>query len=143
MVLDVSGVQQVDESGAIALTRLWARLRKSGVFCRIRGLGPMLADDPIELLLVMRRSGSDAVIRLLRAVPETSEDARFEVSLPVIQGRRWYGSALTVPPTAPASASNGRRPATRHKWSPTLPNPKMVRSAGETCRVGDVPHPHR
>jgi len=69
VVLDISGVHQVDESGAIALSHLWARLRKCGVLCRIRGLAPRLADDPMELLLLMRRSGSDAVTRLLCAVP--------------------------------------------------------------------------
>ena len=61
VVLDVSGIRQVDESGAVALSHLWARLRNCGVFCRIRGLAPRFADNPIELLLFLRRPGSHAV----------------------------------------------------------------------------------
>ena len=36
VVFDVSGALEVDESGAIALTQLWAKLRNCGVSCRIR-----------------------------------------------------------------------------------------------------------
>lgn len=72
MVIDVSGVAGVDESGAVALVQLWARLRNDGVFCRIRGLHPLFADSPIELLLFVRGGGPEAFSRLLHPVPSPS-----------------------------------------------------------------------
>ena len=58
VVLDVTGIRQVDESGAVALAQLWARLRNCGVFCRIRGMAPKFAENPVELLLHIRGSGT-------------------------------------------------------------------------------------
>jgi anti-anti-sigma regulatory factor len=57
VVLDVSAVRQFDESGAVALAELWARLRNDGISCRVRGLPPMCADSPLELLVHIRRAG--------------------------------------------------------------------------------------
>lgn len=61
VVLDVSGVQRVDESGAAALAQLWSHLRSCGVFCRVRGLAPFFADSPIELLLFIQRRGAGRI----------------------------------------------------------------------------------
>jgi anti-anti-sigma regulatory factor len=72
VVLDVRGLRRVDESGAVALTQLWARLRNCGVFCRIRGLAPSFADSPIELLLFIRESGTQMLSGLLYALPGPS-----------------------------------------------------------------------
>jgi anti-anti-sigma regulatory factor len=57
VILDVTDLARVDESGAVALAQLWARLRNNGVFCRVRGLHPVFADSPLELLLFIRNSG--------------------------------------------------------------------------------------
>jgi anti-anti-sigma factor len=57
VILDVTDLALIDESGAVALAQLWARLRNNGVFCRVRGLHPMFADSPLELLLLVRTSG--------------------------------------------------------------------------------------
>lgn len=57
VILDVTDLAHVDESGAVALAQLWARLRNNGVFCRVRGLHPVFADSPLELLLFIRSSG--------------------------------------------------------------------------------------
>ena len=69
VVLDVTRVRRVDESGAVALAQLWARLRNDGVFCRVRGLHPVLADSPIELLLFIRSTGARVLSGLLLPVP--------------------------------------------------------------------------
>jgi len=69
VVLDVTGLRRIDESGAVALAQLWARLRTSGVVCRVRGLHPVFADSPLELLLFIRSSGAQALTGLLRPVP--------------------------------------------------------------------------
>lgn len=69
VVLDVTELRHIDESGAVAFARLWAELRNNGVFCRVRGLHPVFADNPLELLLLIRTSGSFALSGLLRAVP--------------------------------------------------------------------------
>jgi ABC-type transporter Mla MlaB component len=61
VVLDVSGVQRVDESGAAALAQLWSHLRNCGVFGRVNGLALLFADSPIELLLFIRRRGTDRI----------------------------------------------------------------------------------
>ena len=64
VVLDVTGLERIDESGAVALAQLWARLRHDGMFCRVRGLHPLFADSPLELLLHIRSSGPFVVGRL-------------------------------------------------------------------------------
>jgi anti-anti-sigma regulatory factor len=56
--LDMRGVSEMDESGAVALTRLWARLRNCGVFCRLRGLAAEYTDNPVDLLLSIRAGGT-------------------------------------------------------------------------------------
>lgn len=58
VVLDLAGLQAVDESGAVALAELWARLRNHGVFCRARGLQRPFEDSPLELLLFVRAAGA-------------------------------------------------------------------------------------
>jgi anti-anti-sigma factor len=58
IVLDVTGVTSVDASGAVALAQLWAHLRAFGVFCRVRGLHPAFADNPLELLLSLGDSSA-------------------------------------------------------------------------------------
>jgi anti-anti-sigma regulatory factor len=78
VVLDVRGLRRVDESGAVALAQLWARLRNCGVFCRIRGLAPSFADSPIELLLSIRGSGTQMLPALWYDGPD-SPDGRHEV----------------------------------------------------------------
>lgn len=65
VVLDTGGLAAVDESGAVTLAELWARLRNNGVFCRVRGLHPMFADNPLELLLFVRSAGPDALAELM------------------------------------------------------------------------------
>ena len=60
VVLDLGGIGTIDESGAVALTQLWAKLRNSGVFCLIRGLSPEFVDNPVDLLLSIRASGTQA-----------------------------------------------------------------------------------
>jgi len=65
VVLDCTDLQGIDESGAVALAQLWARLRSSGVMCRVRGLHPVLGDSPLELLLVVRSSGAQALTGIL------------------------------------------------------------------------------
>lgn len=72
VVLDVRGLRRVDESGAVALTQLWARLRNCGVFCRIRGLAPSFAESPVELLLFIRESGTQMLSGLLYPLPGQS-----------------------------------------------------------------------
>ena len=69
VVLDVRGLRRVDESGAVALTQLWAKLRNCGVFCRIRGLAPSFAESPVELLLFIRESGAQMLCGLLYPLP--------------------------------------------------------------------------
>ena len=69
VVLDLTGLRHVDESGAVALAQLWARLRMSGVICRVRGLHPAFADSPLELLLRVRSSGAQALRGTLRPLP--------------------------------------------------------------------------
>jgi anti-anti-sigma regulatory factor len=69
LVLDVTGLRRIDESGAVALVQLWACLRTSGVACRVRGLHPVFADSPLELLLFIRSSGAQALTGVLRPVP--------------------------------------------------------------------------
>ncbi len=65
VVLDTGGLAAVDESGAVTLAELWARLRNNGVFCRVRGLHPMFADNPLELLLFVRSAGPEALAELM------------------------------------------------------------------------------
>ena len=65
VVLDVTSVSHLDESGAVALAELWARLRDSGVFCRVRGLHPVFADSPLELLLYVRTAGTEALTQVV------------------------------------------------------------------------------
>jgi len=55
VVIDVTSVRRIDESGAVALAELWARLRSQGVGCRVRGLHPAFGDSPLELLLSVRQ----------------------------------------------------------------------------------------
>jgi ABC-type transporter Mla MlaB component len=54
VVIDVSGLVQIDESGGVALAELWARMRTCGISCRIRGLHPVFGESPLELLLFLR-----------------------------------------------------------------------------------------
>jgi anti-anti-sigma regulatory factor len=54
VVLDVSDLCHLDESGAVALAELWAELRNDGIICRVRGLPPVFADSPFELLIHVR-----------------------------------------------------------------------------------------
>jgi anti-anti-sigma regulatory factor len=54
VVLDVSELRHLDESGAVALAELWAELRSDGIICRVRGLPPVFDDSPFELLLHVR-----------------------------------------------------------------------------------------
>ncbi len=54
VVLDVSKLRHLDESGAVALAELWAELRNDGVICRVRGLPAAFADSPVELLIYVR-----------------------------------------------------------------------------------------
>ncbi len=54
VVLDVGELRHLDESGAVALAKLWTQLRDDGVICRVRGLPPMFADSPLELLIHVR-----------------------------------------------------------------------------------------
>ena len=70
VVIDVAGLTHIDESGAVALAQLWARLRNDGVFCRVRGLHPVFADSPLDLLLFVRASGPWALGPPLRPVPD-------------------------------------------------------------------------
>jgi len=58
VILDMTGVDEIDESGAVALTGLWARLSVSGVFCRIRGVAATCSENPVEFLLSLRASGT-------------------------------------------------------------------------------------
>jgi anti-anti-sigma factor len=69
VVLDLTGLRRIDESGAVALAQLWARLRNSGVACRVRGLHPAFADSPLELLLFIRSSGAQKLTGTLRPLP--------------------------------------------------------------------------
>jgi anti-anti-sigma regulatory factor len=69
VVLDLTGLRRIDESGAVALAQLWARLRRSGVVCRVRGLHPSFADSPLELLLFIRSSGTQVLTGTLRSLP--------------------------------------------------------------------------
>ncbi len=57
VVIDVAALDRVDESGAVALAELWARLRNDGIGCRIHGLHPVFADSPLEFLLFVRNAG--------------------------------------------------------------------------------------
>ena len=59
VVLDVNKLRHLDESGAVALAKLWAELRNEGVICRVRGLPPEFADSPVELLIYVRDVDSD------------------------------------------------------------------------------------
>ena len=72
VVLDCAALRSIDESGGVALAQLWARLRSSGVICRVRGLHPMHADSPLELLLFLRSSGAQALTGLPRRAPRPS-----------------------------------------------------------------------
>lgn len=58
VVIDVTAVRRIDESGAVALAELWARLRSDGVCCSVRGLHPAFGDSPLELLLSVRGTGT-------------------------------------------------------------------------------------
>ena len=69
VLLDLTGLRRIDESGAVALAQLWARLRRSGVVCRIRGLHPSFADSPLELLHFIRSSGAQRLTGTLRSLP--------------------------------------------------------------------------
>jgi len=69
VLLDLTGLRRIDESGAVALAQLWARLRSSGVVCRVRGLHPTFADSPLELLLFIRSSGAQVLTGTLRSLP--------------------------------------------------------------------------
>jgi len=69
VVLDLTGLRHMDESGAVALAELWARLRRSGVVCRVRGLHPVFADSPLELLLFIRSGGAQVLTGSLRSLP--------------------------------------------------------------------------
>ena len=69
VVLDLTGLRRIDESGAVALAQLWARLRSSGVVCRVLGLHPVFADSPLELLLFIRSSGAQVLTGSLRSLP--------------------------------------------------------------------------
>jgi anti-anti-sigma regulatory factor len=60
VVLDVNKVRHLDESGAVALAELWAELRNDGVICRVRGLPPVFADSPVELLIYVRNVDPDS-----------------------------------------------------------------------------------
>jgi anti-anti-sigma regulatory factor len=59
VVLDVNKLRHLDESGAVALAALWAELRNDGVICRVRGLPPVFADSPVELLIYIRNVGPE------------------------------------------------------------------------------------
>lgn len=69
VVLDLTGLRRIDESGAVALAELWARLRNSGVVCRVLGLHPVFAESPLELLLFIRSSGAQVLTGTLRSLP--------------------------------------------------------------------------
>jgi anti-anti-sigma regulatory factor len=69
VVLDLTGLRCLDESGAVALAQLWARLRQSGVVCRVQGLHPVFADSPLELLLYLRSGGTQMPTGALRSLP--------------------------------------------------------------------------
>jgi anti-anti-sigma regulatory factor len=69
VVIDLTGLRRVDESGAVALAQLWARLRQSGVVCRVQGLHPVFADSPLELLLYLRSGRTQLLTGALRSLP--------------------------------------------------------------------------
>jgi len=71
VVLDCAELSDIDESGAVALAQLWARLRSSGVVCRVRGLHPAFSESPLDLLLYLRSCGSQALAGALPATPRT------------------------------------------------------------------------
>jgi anti-anti-sigma regulatory factor len=58
VVVDVTALERIDESGAVALAELWIRLRKDGIGCRVRGLHPVFIENPLDLLLFVRNGGS-------------------------------------------------------------------------------------
>ena len=73
VLLDVSGIRRIDESGAVALAQLWARLRSTGVSCEVRGLHPVFGGSPLELLLHVRDTGRGSSGGTLRAAPSPPE----------------------------------------------------------------------
>ena len=144
VVLDVTGVHQVDESGVIALTHLWARLRKSGVFCRIRGLAPGSGWPDRSIAI-------DAADRIRRGYPPPLRPARTHLKMREFLGFAAGPSGKVMLCLCPHRPTD--RTGLRFRWTeagdafrkrqPPCRVPRMPRSAGETSRVGDVSHPHR
>jgi len=54
VVIDLSGLSSIDESGGVALAELWAELRTAGIDCLVRGLHPCFGTSPLDLLLALR-----------------------------------------------------------------------------------------
>ena len=66
VVLELSGLERLDESGAVAIAQLWSHLRKHGVGCSISGLAPKFLGSPIELLLFVRSCGGEEICEFCR-----------------------------------------------------------------------------
>lgn len=78
VVVDVSGLRYIDESGGVALAEFWSRVRGRGISCRVHGLHPVFGESPLEFLLALRDVGPTAVtghrVRHLREVPDRTVD---------------------------------------------------------------------
>ena len=51
VVLELSGLDQIDEAGAVAIAQLWCHLREHGVCSHVCGLASKFMGSPIEISL--------------------------------------------------------------------------------------------
>ena len=66
VVLELSGLDQIDEAGAVAIAQLWCHLREHGVCSHVCGLASKFMGSPIELLLAVRNSDAEQVCEFCR-----------------------------------------------------------------------------